>query len=147
MAVDITQYRAAIGSFISRNISHKCLKPKREKKSRETNSLFSWVKLILIASLVVSWAELNNLNQTSTNINRVAATEKHNLSCLSYDSGGNVLRLKQLNVSQTFVKTESADGVLYYKFSNLNNKYNKYTNGNRKQGGIRIFHFNKANSH
>ena len=46
--------------------------------------------------------------------NRVAATEKHNLSCLSYGLSGNVLRLKHLNLIQTFVKTETVDGVHYF---------------------------------
>jgi hypothetical protein len=39
------------------------------------------------------------------------------------------------------------NGAYFYKFSNLDNKFSKYTNGNRKQGGIRIFHFNKGNAH
>ena len=42
---------------------------------------------------------------------------------------------------------ERAQVKYQYSSSNLGNKYAKYTYGNRKQAGIRIFHLNKGNSH
>ena len=85
------------------------------------------------------------MKQTSARV--VAAAEKHNLSCLSYDSWFNQTKSVSLNIRQIFIKKVISEGAHYYKFSNLNNKYSKYTYGNRKQAGIRIFHFNKGNAH
>ena len=50
------------------------------------------------------------------------------------------------NLFALLAKTDDNDGVHFYALSNLDNQFAKYTNGNRRQNGIRICHFNKGNS-
>ena len=145
MDIDIQHYRAAIGSFISSNLPYKCFKSRSKRKMKRQSSVFHWIKFLLIPILMFSLAELNSLKVNSASI--VAASEKHNLSCWVHEEGGKIDKLKTINIKQTFVKTETSEGGFFYKFSNLGNKYAKYTYGNRKQAGIRIFHFNKGNAH
>ena len=145
MDIDITQYRAAIGSFISRNLHYKCFKTKPSSFQGNEKSLFTYLKFLLIAGTIFSLSELNSFNTTSAQT--AAAAEKHNLSCLSYDHDGKMSKYVSVNIIQHFVRVEMRNGAYFYKFSNLDNKFSKYTNGNRKQGGIRIFHFNKGNAH
>ena len=145
MDIDIQHYRAAIGSFISSNLPYKCFKSRSKRKMKRQNSVFHRIKFLLIPILMFSLAELNSLKVNSASI--VAASEKHNLSCWVHEEGGKIDKLKTINIKQTFVKTETSEGGFFYKFSNLGNKYAKYTYGNRKQAGIRIFHFNKGNAH
>ena len=144
MDVDINQYRAAIGSFIPQNNSYKCLKSYSKSKMRKQQSMFINIKFILIPIIMFTLAELNSLTVTSAS--NVAASEKHNLSCWAHEDGKS-MKLKAINIKQNFIKSETMDGGVYFKFSNLDNKYAKYTYGNRKQAGIRIYHFNKGNAH
>ena len=100
-----------------------------------------WLRVLLIASTIISIVELNNLITTSTNT--ITAEDKISLSCVSIKEGGKLESIS-LNISRIFVKIDVGGGKYYYKFTNLENKYAKYTYGNKKQAGIRIYHFNKV---
>ena len=134
MGIDVQQFRASIGNFTAKNIPYKSCKEKLEKKiKRRKQNLFQiLLKLILFIALAFELTE-------QTSAIHIAANDQHSLSS---NPGG-----KSLNVIRIFVKVETDDGSHYYKFSNINNKYVKYVNGNRKQGGIKIYHWNKGNTH
>ena len=149
--VNIQQYRVAIGRFASRNLHYKSLKMSEDNrliKNSEDNRIIKtrvgWLRVLLIASTIISIAELNNLITKSTNT--ITAADKISLSCVSIKEGGK-LEFISLNISRIFVKIDVGGGKYYYKFTNLENKYAKYTYGNKKQAGIRIYHFNKGPAH
>ena len=85
--------------------------------------------------------ELNNSETLS-----ICIKDKHNLSSVLHTFGGKTFEGRSINYCRIFLKKEE-NGAYFYSFSNLDNKFSKYTNGNRKQRGIRIYHFNKGNAH
>ena len=145
MGVDINQYRAAIGTFAGNG---PCKISRKYEKSlkRKSEHCFKWIKflLLLCMSFTLAVAEANNIKQRERN-SSVCIAGKHNLLSTTVLDGGKILGGRSLNHCRSFIKKEEND-VHYYQFSNLDNHFSKYTNGNRKQSGIRICHFNKGNS-
>ena len=99
---------------------------------------------------------------TPTNyLDKLVKTKKRNKLC--FNSYSNILSVLSLvilamtifascmeiserqNISSKW--TESCKSKFRYSATNLDNKYAKYTYGNKKPSGIRIFHLNKGNSH
>ena len=123
MGIDIQQYRSSIGNFIAKNIPYKSCKEKLENKmKRRKKNLFQiLLKFMLFIAFVFTLIE-------PTSASHIAAADRHSLSS---NPGG-----KSLNIIRRFVKVETDDGIHYYKFTNINNKFIQYVNGNRKQGRI-----------
>ena len=135
MGIDIEHYRAAIGSFVSaRNISYKYSRKWIKVKSRKYWSGIIKYLLMLIVGFLAA-AELSNLKITCSNV--ITVSEKHSLLSLQGEP---------LNIKRVFLKHQTINRAEYYQFSNLDNHYSKYTNGNRRNNGIKIYHFNKGNS-
>jgi hypothetical protein len=146
MGISIEQYRARIGSFLPvRNVSNKSYEKQEYSRSRKSKSFFNCVKVLLMMCIAVFLfeAELNNFQQDETFI---SVAEKHNLLSLTFELGGRIIRGRSLNICQLFIKHEDNFGRQFYQFTNLDNHFSKYTNGNRKSNGIRIYHFNKGSS-
>ena len=145
MGVDINQYRAAIGTFV-RNGQFKLTGKYEKSRKTKSGNYFKWVKFLLLfcLSFTLAVAEANNTKQREPN-RAICIAGKHNLVSAIIKVGGKIVGGRSLNQCRGFVKKEE-DGVHFYQFSNLDNHYSKYTNGNRKQRGIRICHFNKGNS-
>ena len=146
MGISIEQYRARIGSFLPvRNVSNKSYEKQEYSRSRKSKSFFNCVKVLLMMCIAVFLfeAELNNFQQDETFI---SVAEKHNLLSLTFELGGRIIRGRSLNMCQLFIKHEDNFGRQFYQFTNLDNHFSKYTNGNRKSNGIRIYHFNKGSS-
>ena len=140
MGVDIGQYRAAIGSFIQKGyFSHKNVRKQENFKSGKNKNWFKFIKVILVMciSFLAVAEPNNNLNKYSEPI---SVAERHSLSAVNFSTGkinGGV----SLNRNIAFVFTVSSNRVQYYRFANLDNKYSKYTNGNRKHSGIKNLSF------
>ena len=136
MGVDIQQHRAAIGSFIQKGyFSSKQMRKHKNFKPRSNKMFFNIIKLLLITFITF-------LALASETIYIVETHSLSTITCAGEINGG-----VSLNRNRVFIFTESSNRVQYYRFANLDNKYSKYTNGNRKHSGIRIYHFNKGNSH
>ena len=144
MGVDIQQHRAAIGSFIQKGyFSCKQMRKHQNFKPRSNKMFFNIIKLLLITCITfLALAEPNNLYEASVTISIAETHSLSTITCAGEINGG-----VSLNRNRVFIFTESSNRVQYYRFANLDNKYSKYTNGNRKHSGIRIYHFNKGNSH
>ena len=146
MGINIEQYRARIGSFLPvRNISRKSHEKNEYSRSRRSKQFFNFIKMFLMLCIAAFLfeAELSNLQQDKT---LISVAEKHSLSSLTFKLGGRVIRGRSLNTCQLFIKHEDKFGRQFYQFKNLDNHFSKYTNGNRKKNGIRIYHLNKGSS-
>ena len=151
MGVDINQYRAAIGSFFRNGPhKHKILRKCETLNETRSNCLVKVIKFVLLTFLfcALAVAEPNNyktLNGRSES-HSICVTGKQSLLSATVNVGGIEIRGQSLNYCRTFKKKE-CNGVSFYSFSNLDNHYSKSKNGNRKQSGIKICHFNKGNSY
>ena len=146
MGVDINAYRAAIGTF-SRNGPIKLSRSYEKICKTKKNTSMKWMKILLFVCLGLFFASTEQipLKQGDTGYSTCIA-EKHNLLSLKYEVGEKLFEGRSLNHCTTFYWKED-NGVYFYKFSNLDNHFAKRTNGNRRQNGIRICHFNKGNSY
>ena len=123
MTVSIQQYRAAIGSFDHTKMPYK---PKIKFSALKYRNVFRsccFIQFILTISVTLS---LTNLQFYQRQLYYSVDTAE---------------------VTSCSMLPEHVQVKYQYSSSNLGNKYAKYTYGNRKQAGIRIFHLNKGNSH
>ena len=130
MGVDINQYRMTIGTF-SRNGPYK-FKEKYEKPCKEKENIFMILLkcfLLLSVSFVICSTELNNLKHGQTEPS-ICKPEQHKLSSLSLTVGGRLVEGRSINYCRTFFKKEDK-GTHFYSFSNLDNKFSKFTHCNK----------------
>ena len=146
MGVDINQYRATIGTFVGNGSNKKSGKYEKFNETRR-KSVWKLVKFLLLffVACTLALAEVNKTVKQES-VYSACIAEKHNLVSATVTTGGIKIEGRSINNCRTFLKKEH-NGVQYYQFSNLDNHFSKYTNGNRKHGGIRIYHFNKGNAH
>ena len=138
MNVDINQYRAAIGSFIQKgNLPRKIYS--KPSKTNERNNYFKFIKVLLLIINILVLFQFNDYFTSFNTSKTIPISEKHILTTTLI---GTILNRKMF-----FIFSELDNGTKYYKFTNLENKYAKYTYGNRKHGGIKIYHFNKGPAH
>ena len=142
MGIDINQYRAAIGTF-SRNGPFKLIFKTEKSRKNKGGNYFKWVKFFLLfcLSFMLAVAEVNNIKIQKPE--SICIAGKHNLMSATIEVNGKIIEGRSINCCRTFFKKEEK-GVHFYRFSNLDNHFSKYTNGNRNKNGIRICHFNKG---
>ena len=144
MGIDIENYRQKIGTFLPSGRKQK-IRGGQLKSKTGAKYFFKCIKWLLLVCAFLVVAEPINLKQAGS-CRTISVAEKHSIFSLNYESGGKIIRGVSLNINRIFIKQETGARAKYYQFSNLDNHYSKYTNGNRKHNGIRIYHFNKGNA-
>ena len=137
MGIEINQYRASIGAFNSttRNISKIKQNSNQPTINQLNYKLFYTSLIIIIPIFICSLVALYQCDE-----HQYSQVTNPNLQSNKYSGG------VSLDLSTSFIVQYTLNTLAASSFSMISNFQSKYSNGNRKNQGVKICHWNKGGS-
>ena len=141
MGIELSQYRACIGSFNSKASNYRIKNNVTQStENLPTYNFFYLSAAILIPIIIGSMAAIYRCDDYC-NYQVVRNNQKHNIQDKNFSGDISV------DFSSSFILQYTLNVFAASSFSMISNFQSRYLNGNRKNQGIKICHWNKGGSH
>ena len=141
MGIELSQYRACIGSFNSKASNYRIKNNVTQStENLPTYNFFYLSAAILIPIIIGSMAAIYRCDDYC-NYQVVKNNQKHNIQDKNFSGDISV------DFSSSFILQYTLNVFAASSFSMISNFQSRYLNGNRKNQGIKICHWNKGGSH